>query len=72
MREKEKELLEVRMRAELKLTEKKMEIEQAEKQRRTELPEVKITPFKGTPSDWIGFETMFISCFFIFILDRRG
>ena len=61
MHEKEKELLEVRMRAELKLTEKKMEMERAEKQRRTKLPELKITPFKGTPSDWIRFENMFTS-----------
>ena len=61
MHEKEKELLNERIKAEIKLTEKKMEIERAEKQRHTKLPELKITPFKGTPSDWIRFENMFIS-----------
>ena len=61
MHERERELLEERIKAELKLTEKKMEIERAEKKRRTKLPELKISPFKGTPGDWIRFENMFIA-----------
>lgn len=60
MHEKEKEILEERMKAELRLTEKKMEIERAEK-RHTKLPELRITQFKGTPGDWIRFENMFMS-----------
>jgi len=62
MFDKEKEMLEERMKAEIKLAEKRMEMEMERAQsRRTKLPELKITPFKGTPSDWIRFENMFVS-----------
>ena len=41
------------------MTEKKLEMETAAKVCRSKLPELKITPFKGTPEDWIRFENMF-------------
>jgi len=49
------------MRAELKMAEKKIEMEKAEKAARSKLPELKITPFNGTPVDWIRFQNMFTS-----------
>ena len=57
----EKDLWAEKMKAELKMAEKKIEMEQAAKSARSKLPEMKITPFKGTPADWIRFENMFTS-----------
>jgi hypothetical protein len=59
LQEKEKALWEERLKAEIKMTEKKLEMETAAKVCRSKLPELKITPFKGTPDDWIRFENMF-------------
>jgi len=47
----EKELWEEKMRAELEVAEKKIEMEKAAKAARAKLPELKITPFNGTPLD---------------------
>ena len=49
------------MRAELEMAEKKIEMEKAAKAARAKLPELKITPFNGTPVDWIRFQNMFTS-----------
>ena len=49
------------MRAELEMAEKKIEMEKAAKATRAKLPELKITPFNGTPVDWIRFQNMFTS-----------
>ena len=59
LQEREKALWEERLKAEIKMTEKKLEMETAAKVCRSKLPELKITPFKGTPEDWIRFENMF-------------
>ena len=63
MQQRDKELFEERMKAELRMTERKLEMERAAKSVKARLPElkVKITPFDGTPGDWIRFENMFVS-----------
>lgn len=50
-----------KMRAELEMVEKKIEMEKATKAARAKLPELKITPFNGTPVDWMRFQNMFTS-----------
>ena len=55
----EQALWEERLRAEIKMTEKKLEMETAATVCTSKLPKLKITPFKGTPEDWIRFENMF-------------
>ena len=47
--------------AELCLAEKKLEMETAAKANHAKLPKSRITPFKGTSSDWVRFENMFIT-----------
>ncbi|XP_048575296.1 uncharacterized protein LOC116604510 [Nematostella vectensis] len=61
VQQREKELWEERLQAEIRVAEKKLEIESAAKASGSKLPELKITPFKGTAEDWIRFENMFIS-----------
>ena len=43
------------------MAEKKIEIEKAAKAACVKLPELKITPFNGTPVDWIRFQNMITS-----------
>ncbi|XP_068757472.1 uncharacterized protein [Montipora capricornis] len=43
------------------MAEKKIEMENAAKAAHAKLPELKITPFNGTPVDWIRFQNMFTS-----------
>ena len=61
IQQQEKELWEEKMRAELEMAEKKIEMEKAAKAACVKLPELKITPFNGTPVDWIRFQNMFTS-----------
>ena len=49
------------MKAEIKLTEKKLEIEYKTKASYSKLPELKVTPFNGTMTDWVRFSNMFSS-----------
>ena len=49
------------MRAELEMAEKKIKMKKAAKAASAKLPELKITPFKGTPVDWIRFQNMLTS-----------
>ena len=57
----EKKFLEEKFETELRMAEKKLEMEKAEKATLAKLPKLKITPFKGTSSDWVRFENMFIT-----------
>lgn len=41
------------------MAKKKLRMETAAKIGTSKLPELKITPFAGTPADWIRFENMF-------------
>ena len=57
----EKLLWEDRIQAENKVAEKKLEIECEAKATFSKLPELRVTPFKGTMVDWKRFESMFTS-----------
>jgi len=43
------------------VVEKKLEMETATKATHAKLPKLRITPFKGTSSDWVRFENMFVT-----------
>jgi hypothetical protein len=57
LQDREKALWEERLKAEITMTEKKLEMETAAKVCRSKLPVLKITPFKGTPEGWISYDT---------------
>ena len=57
----EKKFWKEKYEAELRVTEKKLEMETAAKANHAKLPKLRITPFKGTSSDWVRFEKMFIT-----------
>ena len=57
----EKKFWEEKFEAELRMAEKKLEMETAAKATHAKLPKLRITPFKGTSSDWVRFENMFIT-----------
>ena len=47
------------MEAEMKLAERKLELEAGAKANYSKLPELRVTQFKGTMSDLVRFENMF-------------
>ena len=57
----EKEFWEEKFRAELRVAEQKLEMETAAKATHAKLPKLRITPFKGTSSEWVRFENMFVT-----------
>ena len=57
----EKKFWEEKFEAELRMAEKKPEMETAAKATHAKPPKLRITPFKGTSSDWVRFENMFIT-----------
>lgn len=57
----ERQLWQEKLEAELHMTQKKLEMEQAARPTTAKLPKFKITPFKGTPTDWVRFENMFLT-----------
>ena len=59
--DKEHEMWEEKFNAELKMTEKKIELERTAIASLAKLPQLKITPFKGTAADWARFENMFLA-----------
>ena len=52
---------EEKFEAELKMAEKRIEMENKAKASSEKLPKLKIIPFKGTAADWVRFENMFIT-----------
>jgi hypothetical protein len=52
---------EEKFNAELRMTEKKIEMETQAKASLAKLPRLKITPFKGAAADWVRFENMFLT-----------
>ena len=52
---------EEKFKAELKMTEKKIELQRTAKASLVKLPHLKIIPFKGTAADWVRFENMFLT-----------
>lgn len=61
LRDREREMWEEKFNAELTMTEKKIELERTAKASLAKLPQLKITPFKGTAADWVRFENMFLT-----------
>ena len=61
LRDKEWEMWEEKFNTELKMTEKKLELQRTTKASLAKLPQLKITPFKGTAMDWVRFENMFLT-----------
>ena len=57
--QREQQILEHRMKAKLRLTERKLELEAEAKTTYSKLPELRVTQFKGTRLDWVRFENMF-------------
>ena len=53
--------MEERIKTEIKLAEKKLEIEYITKAGYSKLPELKVIPFNGTMIDWVRFSNMFSS-----------
>lgn len=47
--------------AELEMTHRRLEIEKTVRSTSAKLPKLKITPFKGTPTDWVRFENMLVT-----------
>ena len=58
--EHERRLWEEKMEAELRMTQQKMEMEKSARATTAKMPKLKITPFKGTPTDWVRFENIFL------------
>ena len=61
MFEQEKQVMREKLEEELKMAEKKFELEREVKHSFTQLPKVKLTPFKWSAIDCVRFENMFLS-----------
>ena len=59
--EHERRIWEEKLKAELEITHKKLELERNARSTTAKLPKLKITSFKGTPTDWVRFSNMFIT-----------
>ena len=59
--EKQRQMWEEKFDAELELAQKKLEMENNDRATTAKLPKLRITPFKGTSTDWVGFENMFVT-----------
>ena len=59
--EHERRLWEEKMEAKLRMTQQKMEMEKSARTTTVKMPKLKITPFKGTPTDWVRFENIFLT-----------
>ena len=59
--EHERRLWEEKMEDELRMTQQKMEMEKSARVTTAKMPKLKITPFKGTPTDWVRFENIFLT-----------
>ena len=57
----ERQLWQEKLEAELQMTQKKLDMEKAVRSTTAKLPKLKITPFKGTYTDWVRFENMFLT-----------
>ena len=57
--ERERQLWQEKHEAELRMTQRKIEMEKTARSSTAKLPKLKITPFNGTPTDWVRFENMF-------------
>jgi hypothetical protein len=54
-------MVEEKLQAGLRMTEKKLKMEKAARSTLAKLPKLKITQFNGTTVDWVRFDNMFIT-----------
>ena len=59
--ERERRMWEEKIDAELQATHKELELEKEALSTTAKLPKLIMTPFKGTPTDWVEFENTFIT-----------
>jgi len=59
--EHERRMWQEKFEAELEATHRRLELEKDTRSNTAKLPKLKITPFKGTPTDWVRFENMFVT-----------
>ena len=59
--EHERHMWQEKFEAELEATHRRLELEKDTRSNTVKLPKLKITPFKGTPTDWVRFENMFVT-----------
>ena len=59
--EHERRMWQEKIDAQLQGTHKRLELEKEARSTTAKLPKLIITPFKGTPTDWVRFENMFIT-----------
>ena len=59
--EHERRMWQEKFEAELEATHRRLELEKDIRTNTAKLPKLKITPFKGTPTEWVRFENMFVT-----------
>ena len=59
--EHEQRMWQEKFEAELEATHRRLELEKDTRSNTAKLPKLKITPCKGTPTDWVRFENMFVT-----------
>ena len=59
--EHERRMWQAKIDAELQATHKRLELEKGARSTTAKLPKLIITPFEGTPTDWVRCENMFIT-----------
>ena len=59
--ERQRQMWEEKLDTELELTQKKLDMENNTRATTAKLPKLRITPFRGTPTDWVRFENMFVT-----------
>ena len=57
----ERQMWQEKFEAELEMTHKRLELEKIARSTTAKLPKLRITPFKGTPTDWVRFSNMFVT-----------
>ncbi|XP_067041060.1 troponin I-like [Acropora muricata] len=57
----ERQMWQEKFEAELEMTHKRLELEKNARSTTAKLPKLRITPFKGTPTDWVRFSNMFVT-----------
>ena len=57
----ERQMWQEKFEAELEMSHKRLELEKNARSTTAKLPKLRITPFKGTPTDWVRFSNMFVT-----------
>ena len=67
----EKDMWEEKLQAELEVIEKKMELERRSQLTHAKLPKLQLTPFNGTPLDWVNLRICFLHKFTVWKSQMR-